>query len=40
MSYMTVKLPVRFSAYISTYNHVICSIVKTSTEKKVSRYHD
>ena len=31
MSYMTVKLPVRYSAYISTYKHVIRSTVKTST---------
>ena len=28
---MTVKLPVRYSAYISTYKHVIRLTVKTST---------
>ena len=28
---MTVKLPVRFSAFISTYKHVIRSNVKTMT---------
>ena len=35
MSYMTVKLPVRFSAYISTYKHVIRSTVKTATVSTV-----
>ena len=30
-----VKLPARFSAYISIYKHVIRSTVKTSTVDKV-----